>query len=120
MILSKNSDVKSIVVKAIEGKPMYGGDLLVKPLIKGDQKTFLEINYTPGVGAPLHVHTHESLAYVVKGKVKMTVGQEEYILGPGDVCRHPAGVPHGVEGIEESVVVEIKSPAPDIGSFLGM
>jgi hypothetical protein len=29
-------------------------------------------------------------------------------------------VPHGVEGIEDSVVVEIKSPAPDIGSFLGM
>jgi quercetin dioxygenase-like cupin family protein len=120
MILSKNSDVKPIVVKAIEGKPMYGGDLLVKPLIKGDQMTFLEIHYTPGVGAPLHVHTHESLAYVVKGKVKMIVGKEEYILGPGDVCRHPAGVPHGVEGIEESVVVEIKSPAPDIGSFLGM
>ena len=44
----------------------------------------------------------------------------EYILGPGDVCRHPKGVPHGVEGIEESIVVEIKSPAPEIGSFLGM
>ena len=68
MILSKNSDVKSIVVKAIEGKPLYGGDLLVKPLIKGDQMTFLEIHYTPGVGAPLHVHTHESLAYVVKAR----------------------------------------------------
>jgi quercetin dioxygenase-like cupin family protein len=99
---------------------MYGGDLIVKPLIKGDEMTCLEIHYTPGVGAPLHVHSHESLAYVVKGKVKMTVGKEEYILGPGDVCRHPKGVPHGVEGIEESIVVEIKSPAPDISSFLGM
>jgi quercetin dioxygenase-like cupin family protein len=120
MNLSRNSDVKAIVVKAIEGKPMYGGNLLVKPLIKGDQMTFLEIHYTPGVGAPLHVHSHESLAYVVKGRVKMTVGKEEYTLGPGDVCRHPAGVPHGVEGIEESVVVEIKSPAPEISSFLGL
>ena len=87
MILSKNSDVKGVVVKSIEGKPMYGGDLIVKPLIKGDEMTFLEIHYTPGVGAPLHVHSHESLAYVVKGKVKMKVGAEEYILGPGDVCR---------------------------------
>ena len=82
MILSKNSDVKAIIVKAIEGKPMYGGDLLVKPLINGEQMTFLEIYYTPGVGAPLHVHTHESLAYVVKGKVKMTVGKEEYHSRP--------------------------------------
>ncbi|HYJ14893.1 MAG TPA: cupin domain-containing protein [Candidatus Limnocylindria bacterium] len=120
MILSKNADVDAIIVKAIEGKPMYGGDLRVKPLITGEQMTFLEIYYTPGVGAPLHVHNHESLAYVVKGKVKMIVGKEEFILGPGDVCRHPKGVPHGVEGIEESIVVEIKSPAPELGSFLGM
>jgi len=120
MILSKNADVKAITVKAVEGKPTYGGELLVKPLIKGDEMTFLEIHYTPGVGAPLHVHQHESLAYVVKGRVKMIVGREEYILGPGDVCRHPKGVAHGVEAIETSIVVEIKSPAPDIASFLGM
>jgi quercetin dioxygenase-like cupin family protein len=120
MNLSKNSDVKGLNVKAIEGKPMYGGALLVKPLIKGDQMTLLELHYQPGVGAPLHVHSHESLAYVVKGKVKMTVGNEVYVLGPGDVCRHPQGVPHGVEGLEESIVVEIKSPAPEISSFLGM
>src|ERR687897_292074 len=85
-----------------------------------DEMTLLEIHYQPGVGAPLHVHSHESLAYVVKGKVKMTVGNEEYVLGPGDVCRHPQGVPHGVEGLEESIVVEIKSPAPDITTFLGI
>jgi quercetin dioxygenase-like cupin family protein len=118
MYLAKNSDVKAIVVKTIEGKPM-NGNLLVKPLIKGDQMTFLEIHYQPGVGAPMHVHSHESLAYVVKGKVKMTVGKDVYVLGAGDVCRHPQGVPHAVEGIDESIVVEIKSPAPEIESFLG-
>lgn len=118
MILSKNSDVKGLVVKSIEGKPM-NGDLLVKPLIKGDEMTLLEIHYEPGVGAPLHVHSHESLAYVVKGKVKMTVGKEVYILGPGDVCRHPQGVPHAVEALEKATVIEVKSPAPDIANFLG-
>jgi quercetin dioxygenase-like cupin family protein len=118
MYLAKNSDVKAIVVRSIEGKPM-NGELLVKPLIKGEQMTFLEIHYQPGVGAPLHVHSHESLAYVVKGKVKMTVGKDVYFLGPGDVCRHPEGVPHAVEGVDESIVVEIKSPAPDITTFLG-
>lgn len=117
MILSRNADVKAVNVKAIEGERIYGGNLLVKPLIKGDEMTFLEIHYTPGVGAPLHVHTHESLAYVVKGKVKMTVGSEVYVLGPGDVCRHPKGVLHGVEALEASVMVEIKSPAPEIGNF---
>jgi quercetin dioxygenase-like cupin family protein len=120
VIASRNAEVEAIAVNAIEGKPTYGGDLLVKPLIKGDEMTFLEIHYTAGVGTPLHTHTHESVAYVVKGKVKSTVGAEEFIMGPGDVCRHPKGVLHGLEALEDSVVVEIKSPAPDIGTFFAM
>ena len=117
MITCRNADVEAVAVSGVEGKPLYGGDMLVKPLIKGDAMTFLEIHYAAGVGAPLHTHTHESIAYVVKGKVKSTVGSEEFIMGPGDVCRHPRGVLHGLEAIEESVVVEIKSPAPDISAF---
>ena len=74
MIKSRNADVEAVAVSAVEGKPVYGGNLLVKPLIKGDEMTFLEIHYAAGVGAPLHTHTHESIAYVVKGKVKSTVG----------------------------------------------
>ena len=117
MILSKNADVKAIAVKAIEGEAVYGGDLMVKPMLKGDEMMIMEIHYTPGVGAPLHVHTHESLVYVVKGRVKTIVGDDEHVLEPGDVCRHPVGVPHSVEALEASVMVEIKAPAPDIANF---
>ena len=78
MIKSRNADVEAVVVSGVEGKPMYGGNMLVKPLIKGDEMTFLEIHYVAGVGAPLHAHTHELIAYVVKGKVKSTVGSEEF------------------------------------------
>jgi quercetin dioxygenase-like cupin family protein len=120
VLSARNSEVMPLTVSAVEGKPTYGGNLVVKPLIKGDQMTFLEIHYAAGVGAPLHTHTHESVAYVVKGKVKSTVGEDEFIMGPGDVCRHPIGVLHGLEAIEESVVVEIKSPAPDSGAFFAM
>jgi quercetin dioxygenase-like cupin family protein len=120
MIKSRNADVEAVAVSAVEGKPLYGGNMLVKPLIKGDEMTFLEIHYAAGVGAPLHTHTHESIAYVVRGKVKSTVGPEQFIMGPGDVCRHPKGVLHGLEAIEDSVVVEIKSPAPDIGAFFAI
>jgi quercetin dioxygenase-like cupin family protein len=120
VLSAKNSEVVPLTVSAVEGKPTYDGNLVVKPLIKGDHMTFLEIHYAAGVGAPLHTHTHESVAYVVKGKMKSTVGEDEFIMGPGDVCRHPIGVLHGLEAIEESVVVEIKSPAPDIGAFFAM
>src|SRR5688572_25364447 len=117
MNVAKNADVKERRIKTVEGKTLHG-NVIMKPLIAGDEMTLLEIQYAPGAGAPLHVHRHETLAYVVKGKVKMTVGSEEYVLGEGDVCRHPEGIPHGVEGIEQAVVVEIKSPAQPIEQFL--
>ena len=118
MIHSKNAHVSALVVKSVEGKPM-NGELQVKPLIKGDEMALLEIHFQPGVATPLHVHSHESLIYVVKGKLKTTVGEKSYVLGPGDVCRHPRQVPHCVEALEESTVIEIKSPAPDSTTFLG-
>jgi len=120
VITSRNADVEAVPVSAVEGKPLYGGDMLVKPLIKGEEMTLLEIHYAAGVGAPLHTHTHESIVYVAKGKVKSTVGADEFIIGPGDCCRHPKGVLHGLEALEDSVVVEIKSPAPDIAAFFAM
>ena len=45
MIKSRNAEVAAVPVKAVEGKPMYGGDMFVKPLINGDEMTFLEIHY---------------------------------------------------------------------------
>jgi len=120
VISARNTDVTEIRVNAVEGKPTYGGELAVKPLIKGEEMTFLEIRYAAGVGAPLHTHSHESIAYVVSGKVKSTVGSTTFIMGPGDVCRHPKGVLHGLEAIEDSLVVEIKAPAPDLAAFFGM
>ena len=77
----------------------------------------MEIHYDAGVGAPPHVHDHESLTYVISGKLKMIVGDQTHVLGPGDVCRHPEGVSHGVEAIEPSVMIEIKAPAPALESF---
>jgi len=68
VIKSRNADVEAVVVSAVEGKPMYGGNMLVKPLIKGDEMTFLEIHYAAGVGAQLHAQTHESIAYEIANK----------------------------------------------------
>ena len=118
MLLSRNPDIAAVSVKAIEGETVYGGELMVKPMLKGDEMTIMEIHYTPGVGVPMHKHAHESLVYVVKGKVKTNVeGQDEQVLEPGDVARHPAGVMHSVEAIDHSVMIEVKAPAPDIANF---
>ena len=45
MIKSRNADVEAVAVSAVEGKTVCGGNMLVKPLIKGEEMTFLEIHY---------------------------------------------------------------------------
>lgn len=117
MLVATGNTVAPIKVSAIEGVPTFGGDVLVKPLMKGDEMIVLEIFYGKGVGTALHKHTHESMVYIVKGKAKCTVAGEVFILGPGDSCRHPIGVMHGMEALEDTAIVEIKSPAPDISKF---
>ena len=80
--------------------------------------TLIEVRFAAGTRSPLHVHGHESVIYVVKGSLKVTVGDESHVLGPGDACRNPAGVSHSVEALDESTFVEIKSPAPALDSLL--
>ena len=46
---------------------------MVKPMLKGDEMTIMEIYFTADVGVPMHKHMHEYLIYVVLGKVKTNV-----------------------------------------------
>jgi quercetin dioxygenase-like cupin family protein len=116
--LAVNADVPVQTIKTVEGKAAHG-DIQLKVMMAGDAMTVLEIIYAVGAGTPMHVHQHESMVYVMSGRVAMIVGKDHYELGPGDTCRHPQGVPHSVEGLERSVVLEIKSPAIPIANFLG-
>ena len=118
MLISRNADVEERAINAIEGLPVHG-DVTVKPLIGGDRMVMLEIHYTAGSGSPVHAHQHESLCYVVSGRAEATVGDGSFTLGPGDVCRHPEGVAHGINAIEDTTVIEVKSPAQPLEEFLG-
>ena len=118
MQTSSTADGNMIRVSTLEGKPVYGGELLVKLRVRGAEMVLLEIFYAAGVGTPLHSHTHESIIYLVSGKLKGTIDGKEVVMMPGDTCRHPTGVMHGVEALEDSVIMECKSPAPDISAFM--
>ena len=60
MIKSRNADVEAVAVSAVEGKTVYGGNMLVKPLIKGEEMTFLEISLCCGESAPRFTPTRTS------------------------------------------------------------
>jgi quercetin dioxygenase-like cupin family protein len=48
-----------------------------------------------GYGPPLHVHSREEEAtYVLEGKIRFRVGDDELVAGPGTWVWQPRAVPH--------------------------
>jgi quercetin dioxygenase-like cupin family protein len=109
MLYIENTQVRSQPVYTIEGQP-NNGTVFVKPLLQGDEMALLEVRMGAGVSSSLHEHAHESLLYVVSGRLRTIINDEVFLLGPGDACRHPRAATHRVEALEDTVFVEVKSP----------
>lgn len=50
-----------------------------------------------------HSHPHEQAGMILEGRAHFFVGDEDRILGPGDMYRIPGGVPHRVVALDEPV-----------------
>ena len=119
MLHIENARVRAHVVSVIEGQ-QTDGSFFVKPLMRGQGATLLEMRAQAGVATRFHTHAHEALIYLVSGQLRVTIGDETFVLMAGDVCRQPRAVPHRVETLEDSVFVEVKSPPPDLHEVLGL
>jgi quercetin dioxygenase-like cupin family protein len=109
----KNDAVPAQVITKLEGHDEGVGDkrLTIKPLIAGETMVFMEAVRPQGLIDPEHAHPdHESICYLVSGRVRVVIDGESFIAEPGDAWIHPAGVKHYHEALEESVQIEIKSP----------
>jgi quercetin dioxygenase-like cupin family protein len=119
MLHIENAQIDGQPVSVIEGQPNTG-IFLVKALLGGENMALLEVRVRAGAASSMHAHSHESLIYVVSGRLKTVIDDETFILGPGDVCRHPCAVRHRVEALEDTTFVEVKSPPMELRQVFGI
>jgi quercetin dioxygenase-like cupin family protein len=81
-----------------------------KTLVHGDRTLMVEFRLQKGAALPLHSHPHEQIGYLVKGRIRLTVGADDHDVHPGDSWCIAGGVLHCADIIEESVAVEVFSP----------
>jgi quercetin dioxygenase-like cupin family protein len=81
-----------------------------RTLVHGERTLLAEFALKKGFAIPLHSHPHEQTGYLVSGHLRFTVGQETIDTRPGAGWSVPGGVEHGVEILEDSIVVEVFSP----------
>jgi quercetin dioxygenase-like cupin family protein len=78
------------------------------PAVKGARIEVALIRYPAGSVATPHAHPNEQVQVVIKGKAKYRVGNEEKVLGPGEVVLIPANTEHAVEILEDLEVINCK------------
>ena len=67
---------------------------------------FGQTRYGNGSSHEMHSHPNaEELVIVLSGQGEQIVGDETLILGPGDACFIPRGVPHQVSAISDDGLV---------------
>lgn len=80
-------------------------------LITGQRLQLVELHLDKGFYHPRHNHPeHESLGYVISGRLQMGIGDQECILESGDAWHHRIGVYHWTRAVEDTHAVEIHAP----------
>ena len=81
-----------------------------KTLVYGEKMLMVEFRLRRDASLPLHAHPHEQTGYLVKGRIRLTIGADVYEVLTGDSWCIPGGALHGAEIIEDSVAIEVFSP----------
>jgi len=81
-----------------------------KTLVHGDKTLMTEFLLKKGSTLPKHAHPHEQTGYLVKGRIRLSIGKETLEAQPGDSWCIPGGIEHGAHIIEDSVAIEVFSP----------
>ncbi len=65
-----------------------------------------------GQTCPYHHHRmkHETF-FIVKGKLRMKIGEEERLMREGDLLAMPPGVGHSFTGVGPALVLEVSMPS---------
>ena len=74
----------------------------------------------PNLKCEPHVHASTQTTYMIKGKLRMRIGDEIQVIAPGEFGHVPANVEHSIESLDEYVLaLDIFHPVrPDIAARL--
>ena len=81
-----------------------------KTLVHGVNTSLHEFKLDKGSKIPMHSHPHEQTGYLVSGKMNFIIKDKTIPVEPGDSWNIPGGEEHGVDVIDDCIVIEIFSP----------
>ncbi len=84
--------------------------LITRQMIHTETMTIARIALRKGAMVPEHSHTNEQVSTIESGSARFVLAGVETILQAGESMHIPSNVPHWVEALEDSAVVDLFSP----------
>lgn len=81
-------------------------------LVAGKHLKVSLIRFEAEGGAEEHAHDYEQIMYVVSGRLRVRIGDEEGEIGPGQAFLAPPNVAHQVTALEDTEVISCKDVLP--------
>ena len=78
----------------------------------GEGATIAFTTLDPGHEPGPHSHPNEQIVYILAGRVRFVVGEEETVAGPGDMLVVPPGVEHWAQTIGDEPALDLSVFAP--------
>lgn len=75
-----------------------------------DNAMVVEVHFETGTVAARYHHPHEQITYVISGKFEFTVGDDAYIVGPGDSLYKQPNIKHCATCLEAGTLLDIFTP----------
>jgi len=80
--------------------------------ITGEKLQLIHAEFEPTGEYEMHSHPHEQFGIMVQGRMRLVVGDQEKLVGPGDIWHAPPNVVHGgkLVGDEPVVFIDVFHP----------
>jgi quercetin dioxygenase-like cupin family protein len=85
--------------------------LCARQVIHGEKMTVARIYLKKGAVVPLHTHENEQITVLEQGRLRFTIAGSETLVEAGQALQIPSHAPHLVEALEDSVAMDLFSPA---------
>ena len=88
--------------------------ILRKTMVEGGQTQLAEFKLARNAVIPAHRHPQEQTGYLVSGHIILNIAGVDHEMRPGDAWTIPGDIEHRATILEDSVAIEVFSPArPD-------
>ena len=96
-IVKRSNDVRVNQIPAGTGA---SNQVLLGPADGMPNFAMRKFSMQEGGGMPFHTNTVEHEQYVLSGRARIRIGEDDHEVGPEDVLYIPANVPHSYEVLE--------------------